>query len=95
MPCLPGGGLPVAARRVLAVPAGTNSGGCGGGGGAGVTNAAGGRWGRRRFVEHLYTSLAASYAYSVGTTSVGGTAGTNGAGGGNGAAGYIVVQEYA
>jgi hypothetical protein len=61
---------------------GTTSGGSGSGGGAGG------------YLELLYTSPAATYAYAVGAAGTAGSAGTSGSAGGAGGSGVIIVEEF-
>jgi hypothetical protein len=70
---------------------GTNSGGGGGGGGQSAS-ACGGGGGGGGYVEKVFTTVATSYAFSVGAAANGGAAG--GQAGGAGAAGIIIVDEH-
>jgi hypothetical protein len=74
--------------------AATNSGSGGGTGAVSATVTTGVSGGAGAYVEHIISSPAATYTYTVGAGSTGGTAGTNGQAGGNGAAGVIIVEEY-
>ena len=71
-----------------------------GGGGGGMTNAAavysGGGGGAGGYVDAIISgsTLASTFAYSVGTGGAGGAAGTSGAAGYAGGSGYIEVEEY-
>lgn len=74
----------------------TNSGGGGGGASIGgvTTGASGSGGGSGGYMELLYTSPSATYAYAVGGAGSAGGAGTSGSAGGAGGSGYIVVEEY-
>lgn len=71
-----------------------NSGAGGGGAGCAGTAFAGSGGSAGGYVEHIITSPAASYTYTIGAGGSGGSAGTSGAAGGNGGSGYITVEEH-
>lgn len=87
------GGVPPAAGANGSAGVPKGAGGAGAGGSAGVVNAGGGG-GAGAYLEHFYTSISASYSYSVGAAGTAGTAGTSGFAGGAGVAGVIVVSEF-
>lgn len=75
--------------------AAVNSGSGGGTAGAGAANVgqaiSGGAGG---YVEHIYTTIAASYTYTIGVAGTGGSQGTAGQAGGSGGTGLIIVEEH-
>lgn len=80
--------------QAAGVAAPANS-GCGGSGAGTTSTASPGPGGAEGgYIEKLITSPSASYSYSVGAKSTGGTAGTGGFAGGDGADGYIEVIAY-
>lgn len=68
-----------------------NSGSGGGGSYYGASNFSGGGGGAGAYIEHVFTSLASSYPYTVG---VAGSAGAGAPTGGAGGAGLIIVTAY-
>lgn len=73
----------------------TNSGGGGGGGGSAAGAAGSGAGGGAGgYVEKLFLTPAATYAYGVGAAGTAGAAGTNGDVGGAGGSGIIIVDEW-
>lgn len=71
-----------------------NSGGGGGGAGSDSVGSPGGGGGGGAWIKKTITSPAASYLYTVGLGSNGGTAGTSGFAGGRGGDGKIKVTPY-
>lgn len=74
--------------------AGANYGGGGGSAGMTATSQSAGGGGGAGYCEHLYTTLASSYAYSVGAGAAAATAGTGGKASGAGAGGIIIIEEF-
>lgn len=86
-----GGGCVLApATQAATLPNGAG----GAGGGNSTTIASGGAGGGGGYVEHVYTTIAASYAYTVGAKGTKGAAGTGGSAGGDGADGLIIVEAH-
>ena len=75
--------------------ANSGSGGCGGNTAAGTTTYPGWGGGAGAYVEHIFTTLAASYSYGVGAGGAGGTTATSGyTNGTSGGSGIIIVMAY-
>lgn len=87
------GGAGTGAPGTAGGAAAANS-GSGGGGGGSTTNPCGSGGNAGAYVEKLIIAPAATFTYTVGAKSVGGTAGGNTAAGGDGAAGQWIVDEY-